>query len=258
MPSTIPVRQPVRLLHASDTHLHWEQAVDALWCIEALRGAAEEHGAHAVLVAGDIFDTANQPAEFLATVAEQLNRFTSPVVLLPGNHDIRYADTEPDTLRLLGDLLRADHHVIEDPLGESVDLLDGAVHLWGRGMPEHTPTNDPLAGVAVSPDPASWSVAIAHGEVVINSARRSSPIDLQKHRANLEGIDYLALGHHDEPSVIDFEPALVCYSGSASRTLGAQTFALASLESSGVSVEIHSLRSERNDAASQPAMTVHQ
>ena len=72
MAETTSPRRPVRLLHASDTHLHWEQAADATWCLEALRGATERHEADAVIVAGDIFDTAGQPPAFLEAVAERL------------------------------------------------------------------------------------------------------------------------------------------------------------------------------------------
>ena len=55
------MRRPVTLLHSSDLHLHWSYFDQSLWTVRGLAAAAAEAGAEAVLVAGDIFDTSEQP-----------------------------------------------------------------------------------------------------------------------------------------------------------------------------------------------------
>ena len=228
-PST-PLRRPVRLLHASDLHLHWEQASHALASVRGLAAAAMRDGAEAVLMAGDIFDTANQPATFVEEIAAAFAHFTQPVVVIPGNHDIRYSATEPDALGDLRDLLADHHRVIVGHEGESLSLADGALEVWGRGMPEHSPRNDPLQGIPCAPRSGAWRVVIAHGELMDeHGLSRSSPIILERHRDALDGVDYVALGHHDAHSLHEWGRTVVCYSGSASPLQGTSSYALVEL-----------------------------
>ncbi len=237
-------RRPVRLLHASDLHLHWEQPTHAVASVRGLAAAAVRDSADVVLMAGDIFDTANQPAAFVEEIAAAFTHFTRPVVVIPGNHDIRYSATEPDALGDLGALLPDPHRVIVAGEGESLALLDGALEVWGRGMPEHSPRNDPLAGIAFTPDggdadgsdgpdrggAGAWRVVIAHGELVDGyGVSRSSPIILERHRDALECVHYVALGHHDAHSLREWGRTVVCYSGSASPLQGASGYALVDL-----------------------------
>jgi DNA repair exonuclease SbcCD nuclease subunit len=232
----------LRLLHVSDLHLHWEEPRASFETVEAIAQAAVSNQADAVLIAGDIFDTAAQPEEFVRRVLRPLVGLTPPVVAIPGNHDLRYAANELDLLELLPRLLGERHRLIADPVGESVTLLRGALHVWGRGMLEHTPENLPLDG-ARSFGEASWNVVIAHGELLeTNRLQRSSPIVLDRHLPALEGVDYLALGHHDAPSQTTFRGTLVCYSGSASPLLGPGVYALVELgEESGVTATCRNL-----------------
>lgn len=227
---TMPQRRPIRLLHASDLHLHWEQAPHALASIRGLAAAATRDGADAVVMAGDIFDTANQPAAFVHEIAAAFAQFTRPVVVIPGNHDIRYSATEPDALGDLGDLLADDHRVIVAHDGESHLFADGALEVWGRGMPEHSPRNDPLQGIPVAARNGVWRVVVAHGELMEDHGlSRSSPIILERHRHALDGVDYVALGHHDAHSLHQWGRTVVCYSGSASPLQGASSYAIVDL-----------------------------
>lgn len=237
------MRPPTRLLHASDLHLHWQQCDPALDCLRGLRDAAARLGAQAVLIAGDVFDTADQPADFVEAVAKEVELFPQPMVLIPGNYDIRYSADESDALGVLAELLPGRHRVLADGEGESALLLDGALHIWGRGMPEHSPHNDPLRGVVSVEDTARWSVAIAHGELTRSRrGMRSSPIVLDDHAQALRSVHYLALGHHDDSHIERFGTTVVCYSGSASSVLGSREFAVVDLvDPGGATVEIHRL-----------------
>src|SRR4051812_29205135 len=87
----------MRILHTSDWHLGqllheharaWEHARFLTWLLETL--AAER--VDALLVAGDIFDTANPPAESQAAWYEFLARARArfpalDIVVIGGNHD---------------------------------------------------------------------------------------------------------------------------------------------------------------------------
>lgn len=238
------MRHPIRLLHTSDLHLHWQHAGKSINSIHALATAARDAEAQVMLMAGDIFDTAEQPMPFVEQIARAMDRVDVPVVLIPGNHDIRYADTEPDALAELGRRMARRHRLVADTDGEVVSLLGGALHLWGRGMAEHTPRNDPLAGLVTSEDPAAWSVAIAHGELMATSGGlRSSPIVLDRHAEALRPLHYLALGHHDDAHVTRAGNTVICYSGSSSPVLGSTEYAVVDLaEPHGASVEIRRLR----------------
>jgi DNA repair exonuclease SbcCD nuclease subunit len=235
-----PLRPPVRLLHTSDLHLHYEQEAAAVRAIRALRATADEVEAHLVLMAGDIFDTSDQPTEFVQTVAEELGSFGQEVALIPGNHDIRYSPTEADALGMLGELIRPRHLLIDHADGEAALLVDGAVHLWGRGMPEHSPRNDPLAGLVSSDDPAAWSVVMAHGELSEpHSLGRSSPIYLARHADALSRVHYVALGHHDDAHVTALGSTVVCYSGSVAEAHGTGEYAVVDLRDEQATVTIH-------------------
>ncbi len=240
------MRRPVTLLHTSDLHLHWSYSDQSLWTVRGLEVAAAEAGAEALLMAGDIFDTSEQPEEFVQEVAEIIRRIDIPVVIIPGNHDIRYSERERDALGDLGRLIAPRHRLVCAPEGEAAELADGAIHVWGRGMPEHSPRNDPLQGIVASTNSGAWSVAIAHGELVSpTSVVRSSPISLERHHDTLQNIHYLALGHHDESEVTTYGPTVVCYSGSASPVLGTTEYAVVRFEEpTGASVTIRRLAGE--------------
>lgn len=232
-------RRPLRLLHASDLHLHWQQREPSVAALRGLAAAARASGAETVLMAGDIFDTADQPDDFIDTVAEELSAFAAPVVLIPGNHDIRYSEREPDALGGVGARITGRHHLITAEDGELLTLLDSTLQVWGRGMPEHTPKNDPLAGVTFEGG-ETWRVVVAHGELTSGGLVRSSPIDLERHGPALDGVDYLALGHHDDSSLHARGRTVVCYSGSASTVLADGRYALVELsEPEGARVTFH-------------------
>ncbi len=227
-------RAPLRLLHCSDLHLDHARESAAIETLRALRAFAAERGAAALLLAGDLFDRASQPATFVHRVAAELAGLDMPIVGIPGNHDIRYDERETEAIALLAAPLDGRFTLLSSPAGEAVTVLGGALTVWGRGMPEHSLRNDPLHGLAAQPHTGAWQVALAHGELVEYG---SSPIVLERHAHALQHIDYLALGHHHAPSVRQFGRTVVAYSGAASGTFGRAEVAVVDLTAAGVSVE---------------------
>ncbi|MBX7111936.1 MAG: metallophosphoesterase family protein [Dehalococcoidia bacterium] len=234
-------RPSLRLLHCADLHLThsaWDASIATL---RALREVATQRGAEQVLMAGDLFDSSKQPDAFSDAVAEEMAQFPVFVAAIPGNHDLLYSRSDPDPFGRLFDQLGREALAVTDEAGACVELAEGRMRLWGRGMPEHTPENDPLAGLPLLDEGGSWRVAMAHGYLMDAPNGRSSPIIPRRHRAALGTYDYVALGHHHSPHRLDFEGTLLMDSGSASPIVGHGSYAIVDLEESGVRVELGEL-----------------
>jgi DNA repair protein SbcD/Mre11 len=181
----------LRILHTADVHL-----------ADDLDPAARLAGWHAflglagradmLLVAGDLLDHPRVPQDVLDEVVADLARVSVPVVLLPGNHDLSGPGSVTERL----DARRAGPHVVclDAPGGAIADVPGLDVTVWGRGMLDHSPANQPLAGHE-PPARGRWHVVAAHGHLQPDGTDdgRSSPIT----GAEVAALqcDYLALGH---------------------------------------------------------------
>ncbi|RLA10634.1 MAG: hypothetical protein DRQ52_11030, partial [Gammaproteobacteria bacterium] len=72
---------------------------------------------------------------------------------------------------------------------------DLSLRVWGKGMIDHTPENQPLRGMPEQLNGGQWHVGMGHGIPVATgvACMNSSPI----HEAQIDAseFDYLALGH---------------------------------------------------------------
>lgn len=195
----------MRLLHLADVHLGasmssfgdlaGERGRRLLDAFRELPSIAEREGAHAVLVAGDLFDRPEPGAEAVAAAAETFARLEEadrPVFVVPGNHD-------SSTLH---------HHPYAEPLGgarvflapgferRTVETAAGDLHVYGLAYdvgreddPVSTWERDDLPGV---------HVALLHGSVEfsphwkIGKNALRLPLDAL---AKLD-CDYVALGDY--------------------------------------------------------------
>lgn len=197
-----PSRRPLRVLHTADVHLDSDGYGDP-----AERAASRERGRRIfqrivdraltdevdlLLVAGDLFDHNRVPDETVEFVRAELDRLRRPVVILPGNHDALCTNAIHDR----HDLAAGASHVrvIRRLDGETIDLPDLDVLVWGRAMEEHEPGFQPLAQIP-GRDERRWCLAMAHGFFYEERQRpeRSSPIFAEEIRDT--GWDYIALGH---------------------------------------------------------------
>jgi DNA repair protein SbcD/Mre11 len=202
LPSMPASRRPLRVLHTADVHLHADSYGNA-----ETQAAHRERGRRVfsriidraladqvdlVLIAGDLFDHNRVPDETVAFVRAELDRLRQPVVILPGNHDALYTNAIHDRHDLTAG---ASHiHVIRELNGETIDLPELDVLVWGRAMEEHEPAFQPLAHIP-GRDDRRWCLAMAHGFFYAERQRpeRSSPIFADEIRDT--GWDYVALGH---------------------------------------------------------------
>ncbi len=180
--------------------------------------AVERLEGDALLLAGDVFDNERVSDEAVERFVEQMARLDTPVVVLPGNHDLAHRtsvyrrppfEDAPANLR-----------VIQDPAGETISFPELDLELWGRAMLSHTPDFRPLDGMP-APTEGQWLVAMAHGHFHFEDDRdqRSSPIYPEDVAAS--ECHYLALGHWDRHVDVSRADTTAVYSGCPYGPIGA-------------------------------------
>jgi DNA repair exonuclease SbcCD nuclease subunit len=217
----------IRLLHIADVHLgasmsSFGDAAEArrrrlLDAFRELPEIARREGAHAVLVAGDLFDRPEPERETTAAVAEAFARLAEngrPVFVVPGNHD-------SSTLH---------HHPYSEPLGgariflgaaferHSVETPGGPLHVYGlaydlgrEDAPLSTYERADLPGI---------HVVLLHGSAEFSPHWKIGRNALRLPLDALAGLecDYVALGDYHAfrpPERFGGEPPpRACYPGS--------------------------------------------
>jgi DNA repair protein SbcD/Mre11 len=219
----MPTRRALRVLHTADVHLDADARL-----IERIVDRARADAVDLLLIAGDLFDHNRVPDDTVAAVRRELARLERPVVILPGNHDCLYADGIYARHGFESDASRV--RVIRELAGETIELPDLDAMVWGRGMAEHEPAFQPLAGLPAR-DGARWHLAMGHGFFYAEPQRpdRSSPIFADEIRA--AGWDYVALGHHHLQSDVTQGDVAAWYAGAPGTVLRIE------LDDTGIRVE---------------------
>lgn len=97
----------IRILHTSDWHLgkrleRFSRHGEQVEILEEIRHIADEHKADVIIIAGDLFDTFNPPAESLDLFYSSLKKLASdgkrPIIAIAGNHDMPERIEAPDPL----------------------------------------------------------------------------------------------------------------------------------------------------------------
>jgi DNA repair protein SbcD/Mre11 len=210
--------RPIRLLHTSDIHIgggfrtpdggdHHDHCLCPLVVIEQL--VADEQ-VDVMLVVGDLFDHQRVSDDLVDEVLGRLGRLGVPCVVLAGNHDVHdersvYASGAPERSGVI---------FIDDHEGTTVELLDGALHLWGKAMAIHDRSFRPLRGLPSRPDPEAWWVVLGHGHLehteddMYGRSSPVSPADIEATEA-----DYVALGHWHVRTDASTDNVVAWYSG---------------------------------------------
>lgn len=213
------MRRPLKIAHASDTHLDTDfydgGANLALrdyhrGVFRTLLDRVQAQAPDLVLLAGDLFDSNRASRDTILWTMEQLAGLPFPVVMIPGNHDA----LEPDAIFFRHDFGRIGNvRLLTAAEGEGVDLPELGVAAWGKGMVEHTPEYSPLGGL---PEPVAerWNLALGHGIYVGKDgfSYRSSPVEARQIEASR--YDYIALGHHHALLDVSAKGTAAAYSGS--------------------------------------------
>jgi DNA repair exonuclease SbcCD nuclease subunit len=204
----------VTLLHTSDVHIgEYARDAERLAGLRAVVDLAIEREVDALLIAGDLFDSARVSIENVTAAFSELARLSVPVCVTMGNHDSWESPSIYE--RIQPNEIHANVRFLLHPDGEHIILDELDLAVWSRGMPAHTPENEPLKGYHPMAD-ARWQVVMAHGHYVTPEERdlRSSPI----YPADIAalGCHYAALGHWHRFADVSNGETTACYSGSPS------------------------------------------
>jgi DNA repair exonuclease SbcCD nuclease subunit len=238
------MRRRLRLLHTSDVHLGdglkpraGEHDNPCLCGLLAIEEAVATHEPDVLLVVGDLFDNGRVKEPLVSEVLRRLGKLPTPVVLLPGNHDVH--DDGSLYLRYEHLVLDAGIHLIGEHGGEVLDQLDG-IRFWGRAMPEHSPSFQPLGG---APEPGevrendAWYVVLAHGHYVPDPKAEFRSSLITPPEIERTGADYVALGHWHHTFNASAGDVTAWYSGSPIEHAGTRNMLVIELDpDTGVNV----------------------
>jgi len=152
----------------------------------------KSHEVDAMLIAGDLFDHARMPEEFVSSVFATLDSIGIDIVVLVGNHDVH--DDSSIYARYDHVVGESGVHLILDHGGSQLDLFDGALRIWGKAMDEHRPEYRPLHGVAAHPGDR-WYVVMGHGLYGDERMTFGRSSIIRDDDILATGADYVALGH---------------------------------------------------------------
>jgi DNA repair exonuclease SbcCD nuclease subunit len=222
------------IAHSSDLHLGSTPRVEReLVKLRLVLDAAEECGARALVLAGDVFDSHRAVGAIVEGAARMLAAAPVETVILPGNHDPatddavyrRFGFCDPEHVHVLG--VSAEEHV-------QIPALDLEI----TGLP-HVAYAD-YAPLARSRERTMrWHVVVAHGHYVTGPQDAHRGWQIHDHQIAATGADYVALGHWDvaQPAGDGAIPAYYSGSPDLSRTVNIVRFS-----AEGIDVRRHPLR----------------
>ena len=182
----------VKLLHAADLHL--DSAFSALPPEKAVQRRAEQRlvlerltalseGCAAVLLAGDLFDSARVYRDTLEALRNALAACRCPVFIAPGNHDALLPGSP-----YLENGWPENVHIFRTAEPERISLPE--LDIYGAGfLRAEMPAM--LDGFRAA-DPSRLNILVLHGDAE-NPASPYNPVSPAELAAS--GLDYAALGH---------------------------------------------------------------
>jgi exonuclease SbcD len=230
-----------RILHTSDIHLDdWvhpsgEESPAQVGLMNVV-AASIHHQVDLLVIAGDLFDHNRVGEQCVQFVCQQLASVRCPVVMIPGNHDC-FTD---QSIYHRFDLSCAgpDVHLLSEENGQTLNLHDLQMRIWGRGIIDHHPDNRPMEEVPAR-EGDYWHIGITHGYYVGRGADMYSSL-ITADEIDAADVDYLALGHVHTYADVSHGNTCAAYSGSPTSHphIPGGTAALATLDpDSGVHVE---------------------
>jgi DNA repair exonuclease SbcCD nuclease subunit len=173
--------------------------------------AAPERNVHAILIAGDLFDTFDPAPELVARVKAAFRKTSdagAPIILIPGTHDShRYARCVYGKTQFPGvDILLEAGEPLRKRLGDCEVFFYGFSGGGKSGKDTPPFRRGPGEGL---------HVALVHGPVSDGTHWASSPRDYPLSPAEIEqsGFDYVALGHYHDFREHRFGKATAVYPG---------------------------------------------
>jgi len=212
----------VKILHTADIHLGAKflglgsngdsQREQLRTTFRNIIAAAIDEGVNIVLIAGDLFNTNQQPQRNIDLVIEQFSLLRSsniPVCLIPGTHDSYDSSSIYKKVDFEGKCSNLKVFTDENISFQEYPNLDLTV--YGKPNLSTRSYTSPLIGLRRS-TPSKFHVAMAHGSFYIPEKTSEDDHVFRIEEIKESGMDYLALGHwHGMKSCSEKPPAW--YSG---------------------------------------------
>ncbi|MEN3001260.1 MAG: DNA repair exonuclease [Armatimonadota bacterium] len=198
----------IRLLHMADVHLGRafsylgerarEHQQRLLRTFEKALETAHQHQCHAILIAGDLFDSPRVARHWVDAALDRLSAMRLPVVVIPGNHDP--AEHHPFSGRTLPSNLHflpnAKRHTLPALELSLVACPAGTAHEWKHLLRRE-------------PNDAPHQIALLHGSM----PTPDRPGDITPEMVRASQLDYIALGDWHSPRDFSQSSTTCWYSG---------------------------------------------
>ncbi len=186
----------VKLIHAADLHLDSpfaglspqlaaKRREEQRQLLGAMVELARSRKADAILLSGDLLDSADTYRETVQALSEQLGKAGCPVFIAPGNHDCYNTFSPYATMEWPENV-----HIFSTQQVEGVELPGKNCTIYGAAFTQPHMDRSPLEGFA-APRDGQLHIMALHGEV--DGRGRYGSISRETIAAS--GLDYLALGH---------------------------------------------------------------
>ncbi len=160
--------------------------------VREIAALAAREAVDAVLVAGDIFDSAHAEEGLVRRMLAALAGFRGPWILLPGNHDAALARSVWTRARAIG----LPEGVIVADRPEPITIASGRAVVLPAPLRARATPDDLTAWMDEAPSPPGVArIGLAHGIVEgLRPEAEESPNPIARDRAARAGLAYLALG----------------------------------------------------------------
>ena len=195
----------LRILHTADIHLGAKfsglgnkgasQREQLRTTFRSLIATAIDEGVNIVLIAGDLFDSNQQPQRNIDSVIEQfdlLNRNNIPVCLIPGTHDSLDSSSIYKKVDFEGKCSNLSIFTDENISYREYPDLDLTV--YGKPNLSNRSYTSPLTGLERS-TPSKFHIAMAHGSFHIPERIAEDDHVFRLEEIRSSGMHYVALGH---------------------------------------------------------------
>jgi DNA repair exonuclease SbcCD nuclease subunit len=195
----------LRILHTADIHLGAKfsglgnkgaaQREQLRATFRSLIATAIDEGVNIVLIAGDLFDSNQQPQRSIDLVIEQfdlLNRNNIPVCLIPGTHDSLDSSSIYKKVDFEGKC--SNLSIFTDENISYREYPDLGLTVYGKPNLSNRSYTSPLTGLKRS-TPSKFHVAMAHGSFHIPEKTAEDDHVFRLEEIQSSGMHYLALGH---------------------------------------------------------------
>jgi DNA repair exonuclease SbcCD nuclease subunit len=205
----------LKFIHCSDLHLSFAERDYSLAVLAEVFELARREGAHALLVAGDLFDSYPDAEKLRAEFRNLRKKYSGEVVYIPGNHEELQMGKGQDFGRLdLGEI-----RFVNRPPSELIRIEFGGEGVEILAIP-HQNDYSSLQGLKL-PEKRGLRIALAHASVpeLIEyagpSEEENAAGSILSGTFSSHNFDYVALGHiHGAREIRDGE-TLLRYAGSA-------------------------------------------